>query len=93
MIDMSTQQFVNVAKAKQIYQERIRPTLTQGDKGKFVTINIQTCEHEIDEDNFAGARRVHPRFGKDAPLLTIRAGYKAAAKRAGSWLDLEEANW
>ncbi len=76
---MTTRTFpvVDGEKAKRIFAEKIRPMLTEADRGKYVTINEETGEFEIDDHDFNGAIRARARFGKDAPLLTIRAGYRA----------------
>jgi hypothetical protein len=77
---------------KTIYRERIRPLLTEADKGKYVTINIQTGEYEIDTDDLTGSLRAVARFGQNVPLYTIRIGYRAVASfRAGA--DREMAEW
>lgn len=64
-------------KAKRIFAEQIRPTLTEADRGRYVTINEDTGEFEIDDDDLAGSLRARRRFGKDAPLFMLRAGYIA----------------
>ncbi len=64
-------------KAKRIFAEQIRPTLTEADRGRFVTINEDTGEFEIDDNDLVGAVRARDRFGKDAPLFMLRAGYRA----------------
>ena len=39
-----------VAKGEAIYLERIFPTLGQGEKGKFVSIDIESGDYEIDAE-------------------------------------------
>ena len=80
-------------KAERIYAEQIRPTLTEADKVRYITVNADTGEYEIDDDDFAGARRARTRFGKGIPLLTIRAGYKAVYTMGVAAEDNELENW
>ena len=49
-------------KAKRIFAEQIRPTLTEADKGRYVTINTDTGEFEIDDDDLASSLRARERF-------------------------------
>lgn len=67
-------------RAEQIYRERIRPLLTEADKGKFLTINIENGTYELDADHDAGLFRAFEATGRRSGVLfTMRVGYRAAA--------------
>ena len=62
---------------EKIYREKIRPTLTEADIGKFVHIDVNTGEYEIDDDDVEGEIRLVERV-PDARIHGIRIGYTAA---------------
>jgi hypothetical protein len=64
-------------KGKAIYAASIRPTLTDADKGKLVTIHTETGEYLIVADDETHAAEVATRFGAGQPLYTLRVGYRA----------------
>ena len=63
--------------AETLYRERIRPTLTDSDIGKFVIIDTNSGEYEIDRDDLAASHRLHSRL-PDAFGYIMRVGYSAA---------------
>ena len=63
--------------AETLYREKIRPTLTEADIGKFVIIDINSGEYEIDEDDITASIRLHKRQS-DAFGYIMRVGYSAA---------------
>jgi hypothetical protein len=73
-----------------IYREKIRPSLNAADKGKYLTINVQTGEYEIDTDDLTGALRASARFGRNVPLYTLRVGYRAVASFRPGNTELSE---
>ncbi|MBC8141915.1 MAG: hypothetical protein H7Y38_10795, partial [Armatimonadetes bacterium] len=72
---------------------QIRPQLTEADRGRFVTVNTDNGEFEIDDDDLAGSLRAQERFGMDAPLFLIRAGFRAAYSMGVSDEDSRLENW
>ena len=80
-------------RARQLYTERVRPQLTRADKGKFITINADTGEYEIDADEMAAGDRAYDRFGENAPMVTFRVGYKSAHTIGVTAKDNELENW
>lgn len=66
-----------VAEAHAIYAERLKSRLEPQDNGKFVVINLDTGEYEVDEDDLAASRRAKARFGA-ARQMTLRVGDDAA---------------
>ena len=63
--------------AETFYREKIRPTLTEADIGKFVIIDINSGEYEIDEDDITADERLQARR-PDAFGYIMRVGYSAA---------------
>jgi hypothetical protein len=64
------------------YEEHLREKLEAGNRGKFLVLNVETGEYEIDADDLAASKRAKARFG-DAPLFTVRVGYSAAYRLGG----------
>ena len=61
----------------EIFELRARPSLRAEDDGKFVAINVETGEYEIDEDDYTAVARLRFRC-PDANIWLMRAGYPAA---------------
>lgn len=66
-----------VRRGQEIYERDIRPKVEAGNQGKFLVINIETGEYEMDADDLAAAKRAKARFG-NAALFTMRIGHPAA---------------
>jgi hypothetical protein len=66
-----------VKRGRALYDNEIRPKVEAGNKGKFLVINVETGEYEVDADDVAAAKRARSRF-PDAPLFSMRIGYPAA---------------
>ncbi|MDQ3814134.1 MAG: hypothetical protein M3347_09305, partial [Armatimonadota bacterium] len=64
------------------YEQQIRPRVEAGNKGKFLVINIETGEYEMDADDVAAARRAKAKY-PNAPLFSMRIGYSAAYRLGG----------
>ncbi len=60
-----------------IYERDIRPRLDATDDGKFVAIDIETGEYEIDADDFEATERLHVRR-PEAQMWVLRVGHRAA---------------
>ena len=60
-----------------IYREKIRPTLTEADIGKFVHIDVTSGEYEIDDDDITGDVMLSERV-PNAKIYGLRVGYSAA---------------
>ena len=72
----------------EIYDKDIRPHLRKSDVGKFIVIDIETGEYEIDADEIAASDRLFARI-PDAQVWLRRVGSKYA-HRFGPRLQLEE---
>ena len=62
---------------EKIYRERIRPTLTDADIGKFVHIDLNSGDYEIDHDDIAGDLKLRARK-PGSRYYGLRVGYTAA---------------
>ncbi len=71
-----------VQRGIEIYEQQLRTQIEAGNQGKFLVINTETGEYEMDPDDIAAAKRAKMRFG-GAPLFSMRVGH-AAAYRLGS---------
>ena len=65
-----------------IYEQQLKPQIEMDNYGKFLVINTETGEYEMDADDVAAAKRAKARF-TDAPLFSMRIGH-AVAYRLGS---------
>ena len=63
-------------RGEKIYRERIRPTLTQADIGKFVHIDLNSGDYEIDADDIAGDLKLRARK-PGSRYYGLRVGYTA----------------
>lgn len=68
-----------------LYQEQIRAEVEAQNKGKYLVINVETGEYEMDADDLAASKRAKARF-PDAPLFAMRIGFAAAYRLGGRFL-------
>lgn len=61
----------------EIFEHRVQPMLRPEDGGKFVAVDVQTGEYEIDGDDFAAVARLRARLPK-AEVWLERAGQPTA---------------
>ena len=61
----------------EVFERQVRPTLRSEDEGKFVAIDVDTGDHEIDEDDYAAVMRLRNRR-PTAALWLERAGQPTA---------------
>src|SRR5687768_11754468 len=74
-----------VERGQRLYNEQIRGQVEAGNRGKFLVINVETGEYEMDTEDLAASRRAKARF-PDAPLFTMRIGYPAAYRLGGGFV-------
>ena len=72
------------ALGEKIYQDSIRPTLSEADIGKFVHVDINSGEYEIDDDDISGEDKLCQRV-PNAKIYTLRVGYSAAYFMGGHY--------
>jgi hypothetical protein len=67
----------------EIYQEKIRPLVEAGNKSKYVAIDIETGEFEMDKESLQASLRLLARL-PDAQIWGIRVGYPTERTFGGS---------
>ena len=60
--------------AESIFNAQVRQALRPEDEGKFVAIDVDTCDYEIDEDDHAAVARLRTRKPA-AEIWLLCAGY------------------
>jgi hypothetical protein len=73
-----------VRRSREIYERVIKPTLSKEDIGKYLAIDIESGNYELDKDDWAACDRLYKRCPDAQPFL-MRVGYPAAAKLGGGW--------
>jgi hypothetical protein len=66
----------------EIFAEIIQPRLTPTDHGKFVAIDVESGEFEIDRDEIAASDRLRSRR-PDAQTWLMRVGYRSVRRYGG----------
>ena len=64
---------------RNIYDKQIRPALRPEDHGKFVAIDVETGDFEMDEDDYAAVTRLRSRI-PTADIWLVRAGYPTTCR-------------
>jgi hypothetical protein len=64
-------------KARAIYEMRIAPTLTEADYGKYIVIDTETGEYEIDANHYAAAQRAILKRPDARTRIGARIGFRA----------------
>ena len=59
-----------------IYEQRVRPQVEEGNRGRIVAIDIETGEFEVGDDTLAASGQLLVRCPEAQPWL-VRIGYKA----------------
>ena len=70
------------ARGEAIYREKIRRLVEPQEHGKFVVIDIETGDYEIDTEDITATLRlleIHP----DAVTYAVRVGFRAAYSTGG----------
>ena len=77
-----------IARAGQsLYEQTIRASVEPEHNGKFIVLNVETGEYEMDADDLTASLRARDRF-PDAPLFTVRVGHPAAYRIGGTLSSL-----
>jgi len=64
-------------RGNEAFDLQIRPVLREEDDGKFVAIDVESGQFEIDEDDRSAVDRLHRRI-PGAQAWLVRAGYPTA---------------
>ncbi len=76
-------------RAHEIYERDIRALVEPEQVGKFVVLDVETGDYEVDDDELAASRRVEARNpGGGRRRFLLRIGYPAAYQIGGSSLHL-----
>ena len=74
-----------VQRGKELYEREIRARINEeAERGKYLIIDVDTGEYELDDDSLAATHRAlakHP----GAALYGMRVGFPALGKIGGSW--------
>lgn len=60
-----------------IFHRQVQPTIKPEDHGRFVAIDVETGDYEIDDDDYSAIARLRSRQSA-ADVWLMRAGYPAA---------------
>ena len=63
----------------EIYERKVLPNLGPEDEGKFVLIDVQTGDYEVDRDEIAASDRLLARY-PDAQVWTRQVGSRYARR-------------
>ena len=70
------------ARGEAMYEQRIRAHVEAAHKGKFVVVDIETGDYEVDADDLAATKRALAKR-PDAVLYGLRIGYTTAYRLGG----------
>jgi hypothetical protein len=73
-----------VERGTRIYDERLRHLLEPQQNGKYVVIDVETGEYELDEDHLAASDRAADKR-PGAPLYATRVGSRSLGRVGGRW--------
>jgi hypothetical protein len=76
-----------VRRGKMLYNESVRAAVEETNHGKYLVINIETGEYEVDEDQLAASERALARR-PGAALYGTRIGYQTVGRIGGGVLRL-----
>jgi hypothetical protein len=62
---------------KALYEQQLRASVEPEHIGKFLIIDIETGDYEVDEDDFAASRRTHAKH-PDSAFFGMRIGYRTS---------------
>ncbi len=71
-----------VERGTRLYEERLRPLLEPRHNGKYVVIDVETGEYELDEDHLAASDRAAAKK-PGASLYATRVGSRSLGRVGG----------
>ena len=71
------------SRGETIYREELRDKVEAGNKGKFLVVDIETGEYEIDEDDLQATKRALAKR-PDGVFCGLRIGYPTAYRLGGT---------
>lgn len=76
-------------RAEDIYRRQIRPIVMPQQKGRFLVLDIESGDYEIDDDDLSASEKLQARR-PNGIFFGFRIGYKSAYTLAGA-LEEDEA--
>lgn len=73
-------------RGQRLYDQKVRSKIADCEKGKFLVLNIETGEYEIDTDELTALKRAKTKQN-DAALYMLRIGHPAAYRLGKQSLD------
>ena len=67
-----------------IYEQRVRPKVEEGNRGRIVAIDIETGEFEVGDDPLAASDQLFARCPDAQPWL-VRIGHRTLHRLGVSW--------
>ena len=77
------------ALGEKIYQEQIKPLVYPAEKGKFLIIDVESGDYELDEKAIVASKRLRQRR-PDAVNFGMKVGYVAAFHFGGSHTETDD---
>jgi hypothetical protein len=62
---------------EEVIERRIKPQLSPGDNGKFIAVDVDSGDFELDKDDYSAVMRLRTRR-PDAEIWLGRAGFPTA---------------
>jgi hypothetical protein len=73
-----------VQRGQELYEQKIRPLVEAQHRGKFLVLDIETGDYEIDTDKMAAFERAAAKH-TDPALYILRVGYPYAVRLGGKF--------
>ncbi len=70
-------------RGRKLHDEQLCAKVTPGNTGKFLVVDVETGEYEIDQDELTALKRVKAKR-PDAPRYLLRIGHHGAYRLGGS---------
>ena len=77
------------ARGEKIYQERIKSLVYPAEKGKFLIIDVESGDYELDEKAIVASKRLRQRR-PDAVNFGMKVGYVAAFHLGGRHTETDD---
>jgi hypothetical protein len=71
-----------IQRGEALYHQQIRPRVEPDHNGKFLVLDVETGEYEVDSDSRAAFDRAAAKR-PDAPFYILRVGFPTAARLGG----------
>jgi hypothetical protein len=71
-----------VDRGEEIYRQRLQPLVEDGNKGKYLVVDIESGDYAVGEDMSALSQSLHARR-PEAPLYALRIGYPYTGRIGG----------